>query len=67
MIPLELGIPSFQTIVFNEAENERAFHEEFDLIEEKRNEVEKKNAIYKQQSQLLHLENTKNEILKLVP
>lgn len=53
VIPLELGIPSFQTIVFNEAKNERALHEEFDLIEERRNEVEIKNAINKKQMPII--------------
>lgn len=46
VISVEVGIPSFHTSAYNEEENQMALHWELDLMEEKRNDAELRNAVY---------------------
>ncbi|XP_022841865.1 uncharacterized protein K02A2.6-like [Olea europaea var. sylvestris] len=48
MIPLEINIPSLHITDYDEERNHIALHTELDLTEEKKNNAELKNAIYKQ-------------------
>ncbi|XP_022893859.1 uncharacterized protein LOC111408320 [Olea europaea var. sylvestris] len=50
VIPLEVSIPSLRITDYDEERNHMALRTELDLTEEKRNNAELKNAVYKQRN-----------------
>lgn len=50
IISLEIGISSFCTATYNKKEIQMALCGELDLVEEKRSNVELRNAVYKQRN-----------------
>ena len=50
MLPIEVEIPTIWCHVYNQAENQSQLEESLDLIEERRDEAQLKNAAYQQRA-----------------
>lgn len=54
MIPVELGTPTQRVLNFGERPNEKAITVELYFLDDKRLDVDAKNAIFKQRSEKYH-------------